>query len=575
MPRRTGEAATRIAVILSLALVPALAVADEGVRFEATVDRSAITLDDWITLTVTLTTSGGSAASIELPRAPDFEIRSRGQSEQSAFQFGARGAVRTHTRIHTLVMRPLREGLLTIHPGRAVVGGKTYETAPIQVRVGPGAAPPRPERDAEVAAARPRGDVFVEAHVDKTRAYVGEEILLSVWLYARVDVSHVSSLDLPDLDGFWIGEIANPTQLSARMQEVGGVPYRVYLLSRKALFGLREGKLEIAPATVDLTVGGGFFGRGRSLRRSSPPVEVEILPLPPSGEALPLGAVGDFVLRAEAAPRSVRVGEPITYRLTAAGRGNLSGIDFPSLPEIEGLRAFEPTHGEQVDVSSGRYGGSRTLEVVLIPERPGRFEIPSLPWLVFDPAAGAYRRLETEAFTIEVRGERIGGQTLDLGAAPVLPLREPVRLDVPRAFWRAPWFAAALAVPGLALLAAFVAPRLRRRLGTRGRDAGREALAQLARHGGGADWPEGIPRILHAYLEARLARPTAGLERRELAAHLVREGAPAELVRSLEALLEACERERFAPEALRSAPDGMWERARRWVEEFERTRRER
>lgn len=572
MPKRIGRAVARVVTLAVLAiLLPALAHAEGEVRFEARVDRQAMSTDDWLTLTVTLTVPGGKTESFELPRAPDFEIRSRSQSEQSAFQLGPRGAVRTRTRTHTLVMRPLREGTLAILPGKAVVDGKIYETETIYVRVAKGtSASPDPGGDPRLASARERGEVFVEVQLDKERAYVGEEILLSVWLYARVDVTHVSSVSLPDLDGFWIGEIANPTQLSARMQEVGGVPYRVYLLSRKALFGLREGKLEIAPASVELTVGVGPFGRGRSLRRASQPVEVEILPLPPADVPLPLGAVGDFRLLASASPQSVRVGEPVTYRLTAAGRGNLPAIEFPALPEIEGLRAFEPTVSEKVDVSGGHYGGSRTREIVLIPERPGSFEIPALPWLVFDPVTGAYQRLETEAFTIEVRGERPGAMVAMGGDEPILPLRVPPRLAPPSAPWREPWFGLALAAPGLALVAAFVVPRLRGRLGSRRRDAAREALAALSARGEEASWPEAIPRALHAYLSARLGRSTAGLERRELAAHLAEAGAPPAATSALADLLEACERERFAPEALRSARSGMWEEARRCAEELER-----
>lgn len=573
MPRRIGEGMRWWTLAFVVCLLPALAAAEVEVRFDAEVDRQAITLDDSIQLTVTLSVAGGRTEDFELPPTPDFEVRSRGQSQQSSFQFSLGGGrSRTRTQVHTLVLRPLKEGELVIGSGRAVIDGKTYRTAPIRVRVGPGGGPaptPSPSGDPRLTADRGRGEVFVEVQLDKERAYVGEEILLSVWLYARTDVSHVSSVSLPELDGFWIGEIANPTQLSARMQEVGGVPYRVYLLSRKAIFGLRPGTIEIAPATVELTVGDRFFGRGRSLRRASQPMEVEILPLPPAESELSLGGVGAFRLLASASPLRVRVGDPITFRLEAAGRGNLSAIEFPALPEIEGLRAFEPTETERIDVSGGHYAGERVREIVLVPERAGHYEIPALPWLVFDPAAEAYRRLETEAFAIEVRGERSTEAPAIGSAVDRLPLREPPRLAPPRTHWREGWYALALAGPGLLLLGGLLLPRLRGREGRR-RDPGKDALAALRRRGEGEAWSEAIPRILHAYLSARVGQATAGLERRELAGRLAKARIPPAAIDSLERLLDACDRDRFAPESPESAPGNPWERAQAWVEGVER-----
>jgi hypothetical protein len=416
-----------------------------------------------------------------------------------------------------------------------------------------------------VASDRRREELFVDVQLDKTRAYVGEEILLTVWLYSRVDITHVSSVDLPDLDGFWIGEIANPTQLSARMQTVEGVPYRVYLLSKKALFALREGELEIAPATVEVTVAAHPFGRPRSLRRSSRPLSVEVVPIPPAEDGLPVGGVGSFRLTGTLEPRTAKVGDPVTFRLRAEGEGNLASIVFPRLPEIEGLRAFDPTIAEKVDVSGGHYGGSKTHEVVLVPQREGVFEIPALTWLVFDPASAEHRRLRTEPFRLVVEG----------GASAPAPavegdfaaLREPMRLDAPPALWRRPWFPWAMAAPALALLGALVLPRFRGR-GAEGAVSKKAILRELARaRDQGEDrWPELVPKLIHRHLSAGLGRETLGLSRRELERVLGEAGVTREAIVEVLDLLESCERERFAPASLRRSEAGAWDRARACIE---------
>lgn len=571
MSKRIGERAGLWALVV-LAAVPLIAgpaQAAPEVRYEARVNRQTISMDDHLTLTVQLSISGGREQDLVLPQSPDFEVFSRSQSEQSAYQVGPGGFVRSRTKTYTLGLRPLREGMLTIQPGSVVVDGKKYETEPIYVRVTKGSGAHPSPSEPRVATGR-QGELFVEVQLDKERAYVGEEILLSIWLYSRVDILNVTSVVFPDLDGFWIGDIANPTQLSARMQEVNGVPYRVYLLSRKAIFGLREGKLEIEPATVEVTVGGRGFSRGRTLRRSSRPLEVELLPLPPTEENLPVGGVGSFRLSSSATPASVRVGDPVTFRLMVSGHGNLPSILFPRLPEIEGMRAFEPTVTEAIDVSSGHYGGSKTREIVLIPERPGRFEIPSLPWLYFDPVTERYERLETEAFTIEVRGER--GAVVATAGDERTPIRDPLRLEPPTALWRAPWFGWALALPTLLVVAALALPRL----GRRGRGEAivsaqkvlRELAAEERRDEG--SWPEVLPRILFSYLSARLGRETAGLPRHELARLLEEAQVPEDEVAALFGLLEDCDRERFAPAALRGKGGGAWARARAFIEGMER-----
>lgn len=565
MSTRTGRSGA-LALLFGALLAPWLARAEVDVRFTARVDRHEVSLDDWVTLTVELEVTGGSIRDFRLPSAPDFAIRSQSQSDHSSFQFGSGGARRTRTRTYTLILEPLREGVLRIEPGSVVVDGTTYRTEALEVRVqgGPARAPAPP--GPQVTSGRRHDDVFVDVQLDKERAHAGEEIVLTVWLYARVDITQVTSVELPELDGFWVGEIANPTQLSARMQVVDGVPYRVYLLSRKALFPLRAGELEIGPASVEVAVATHPF-RTRTVRRSSSPRVVEVVPLPPAKENLPLGGVGAFRLESRLEPSRAKVGDPVTFRLRVEGKGNLGSIAFPTLPEIEGLRAFEPTVTEKVDVSDGHYGGSKTQEVVLVPRREGVFEIPSLAWLVFDPTSASYRRLQTEPHRLVVEGGEAAVAAaparMDAGLAA---LREPMRLDAPSRIWRRPWYAWALAAPTLLLVAALVLPRFRR--GGAVVVDRRAILRELerARRADEGSWPEAVPRLLHRHLSAVLGRETAGLPRRDLEALLAEAGASREAIAGLVELLDACERERYAPAAMRGSETRAWERARACLE---------
>src|SRR5690606_33967398 len=90
-------------------------------------------------------------------------------------------------------------------------------------------------------------DLFLRATVDREEAWVGEQVTLSIWLFSRVDVSHVEGLELPKLDGFWVEDLESPRQLVARSRVIDGKPYRAYLVQRRALFPLRAGTIELGP----------------------------------------------------------------------------------------------------------------------------------------------------------------------------------------------------------------------------------------------------------------------------------------------------------------------------------------
>lgn len=563
-----------LALALAL-LLPALAGAEPTVRLSATVDRHEISLDEQVTLTVTLMVAGGKAEQLQLPPTPDFQVVSRSQSEQTSFSFGTGGTGRQRVRTFEMRLQPLREGDLRIEAGSVVVEGVRHRTDPITIRVRGGAA------DEPVVAAAPRGgghgDVFIQATVDKEQAVVGEQILLAIHLLARVDIRNVGSLQLPKLDGFWIGDIASPTQLSARMQTVDGVPYRSYLLSKKALFPLREGRLEIAPTTVELTTHSFPSSRSQTLRRASEAIVVEVSPLPAEGvpPGASVGGVGRFALSLTAQPARVRVGDPIHVRITASGEGNLGALQLPSLPPIEGLRAFEPTTTEVTDLSSGRYGGSKSAEVLLVAEQEGTYTLPSLDWITFHPGEGRYVTARTPPRTLVVEGGGVipppgGGQAT--GAPPAPPsIRDAGSWEKPRPWSERGWFGWALALPALAALAVGLGPgllgRWRESDGRRGRLAGRSALRALARLEGAppaAAADEGI-QVLHGYLGARLGVPTHGMQREALLAALEEVGASDGAREELSALLEAWARWKYAPPLGAGEEARLVSRAREWI----------
>jgi hypothetical protein len=622
--RRTGKGP-----LLALALLAAAPAAAE-VEIAAGVDREVMPLGDQLIYTVTVTLSGQESAKFAQPAFREFEVRSRASSEQISFAFGSGGPAWRKTTLYTFALAPKREGKLTIEPAQVTVGGQTHSSEAITVEVGdaaPGApAPPAPAPRRQPRYVDPftdpfapfrRGmdpfeepeptgaDVFVRATVDRARVYLGEQVTLSVHLFSRTDVSALEQFTMPRLDGFWTEDIESPKQIAGEIRYVGGAPYHAYLLKRRALFPLRSGTLRVDPVKVDAQIGLGLIFGGRSVKRTSQPVAVEVLPLPADGVPDGFeGNVGDWDLRVEVEPREATLAQPVTVRIAVEGRGNLRNLVMPRIEarDAPGFRVYDPTPSEKPRIQGGRFGGRKVLEYVLVPERTGTLEAPALRFSYFSPEDAAYRVVTSPPVPVAVRagaaqaagaGTRVvppatAGQPANLLVAGFRPIRYTARMERKTPpLWRRPWFAPAVAAPPLVVM--FAAgmervvswlrgdpsrARVRRAQGrARKRLKGAEALLGAGR---AAEFYAEVERALIEFVTDRCFVPARGLTHDDLRARLLERGYPAAPVDALLGELAACELGRFAPDAGTGAPRAQaLDRAREVIvglEEAERRR---
>lgn len=617
MRKRTGSPWGRLAGALAIAIAalaaPTPALAGDAVEYYASVDRDRIAIDETLTLTVTLTTPNKEPESFELPRHPDFELVSQSRSEQMSVSFGMGNSGVRKTKVHTLVLRPTKQGELAILPGIAVADGKRFETGRLTVRVGaPGTGAPQaqaaPQRrtwpspfgggfpnipgldddfDPFGAFRQDRAppsdsDVVLRASIDRAEVYVGEQVTLTLYLMARADVSGIESLQMPKLDGFWSEEIASPTQISSETRTIDGVAWRFYLLRKRALFPLREGVLTIDPSQVDVQVGGPFSRRVK-MRRTSAEAAVTVKALPPGAPAgFHPASVGSWSLEAEAEPKVAAPGAPITVRVRASGQGNLGSLELPRLPSIDGMKAFDPTQTSDTDVARDRFGGARTQEYVLVPSRSGPFTIPSLELPYFDPETESYEVARTEPIRVTV----LPGGPSDPTGAPVVadgtgddagglaPLRTATTIEPARTpLSSRPWFPVAVAIPPLSLFAALLVPRLSSLRKGQGAKAGpggeaRRRLVAARALGERRDprFYDELDLALRAAVAEVLGRQAGGLSRAQLSESLASAGFADEVVADVCRALDDCDMGRFAPGVDSGAVTTILERASRAVE---------
>ena len=573
---RTGST---LWLALALAL-PALAAAD--VQVSATTDASEIALDDVVTLRVAATyESKGDTGEVRLPAFADFDVVSApSRAEQMSFTFSNASPSFRRTVITSVALQPRRTGELTIEPVTLEARGKTWQTQPIRVRVLPAGQAQRGARtNPDPLAARRfadsdpfadvhpgQRDLLLRATVDNERPFVGQQITYSLYLLARANVSSIEKQLLPRLDAFWSEDVEMPQQLVPEQRILDGVPYTAYLIRWRALFPLRPGRTTIDPAEVHLLTGFGMLFSRTTARCASDPIEIDVQPLPAGKPAaFDSGNVGDWTLSAAAEPLGVAAGQPLTFRLTAAGKGNVRNLQLPKLDAIAGVRSYDPTVTEKTTVERGQLHGTRTVEQLLVPERAGSVEIPPLTMETFDPGLKQYRTLRTPPLTVQVVPAEAGqaaavrvAQNV-LGAGDVRPIRlrfRPLQPATPP--WMQAWFWPALAAPPFGLALVLALGGLRRALrvdpGDRRVRLARTAAAkrlrgsrQLLERGEAVAFYTEIARAISGYLADKQGIAAAGLTREELSAALAERGHPEDTVRRLVRVLDDCDRARFAP----------------------------
>jgi hypothetical protein len=243
-----------------------------------------------------------------------------------------------------------------------------------------------------------QADVFVRAELQPQRPVVGQQLLYSVYLYTREDISQVSTSGVPTFRGFWVRDIPLPQQLPMEMMDIDGRRYAKVPLLKKALFPLRSGTYRLEPSTIDLIVQrydrSFFFGPAvvhpEQVHLQAPAETVEVQPLPPPPPGFG-GAVGQLTLGAQLEPRQVRLGEAATLTVKLSGVGNFQGIHEPRITPPPGLTLLPPQQEGRDELNGSAVRGVRIWRYAVVPQRAGRFALESPKITYFDPAEGSYQ----------------------------------------------------------------------------------------------------------------------------------------------------------------------------------------
>ncbi|MEM6787222.1 MAG: BatD family protein [Myxococcota bacterium] len=410
----------------------------------------------------------------------------------------------------------------------------------------------------------PDPHVFLRIVPSKTRAYLGEQVTLSYYVYRRVkhQREHFKRAPLDDFVRFPL----DPTERQA-VTEVGGRRYFVRLKEEEAVFPLRSGRL--GTGVLEGTFQVPRLGR-REIERRSNEVFIDVIEPPVEGRppGYRLGDVGRRLrLTAEVVPREVEAGGTVAVSARLEGLGRL-----PSklkLPARAGVEWYEPELKGDLQRVRGTIGGWRSFGYAVRLDTPGTVDLGTLSLPYWDPRAEQYIVADVALGDVVVRPVAnpttaspagSGGPTqnaADAESSPLARLAPPRRALGPyvpaRTFDLAPplvW--TGVLVPPLGVLLAgglWTGVRTARRRRRDRMDAparrAREALAEARSADDPKESAAHCERALHLALEARTGVKSRGLLLDELKTRLETEGlADAE---AIVGLLRRCETLRFAP----------------------------
>jgi len=387
----------------------------------------------------------------QTPDFPDFNIV-EGPTQSTGMSI-VNGAMSQYKGIR-FVLQPKRVGVLMIKPATAMVDGQLMHTSPLRLKVNkqsgggnPGVPGFSPLPDPSWPTAQPAVDMdevlkpgenvedkirknfFIKVDVSKTDCYLGEPIVATYKLYARLR-SDSRVTRHPSLNGFSVYDMIDPTDDRVSVEKVNGRNFSVHIIRKTQLIPLQPGDITLDPVELDNNI---YFikadagsskstdqGLGSLLDRlfepevsgtpftqhivlDSKPVIVHVKPLPEAGKPADFnGAVGKYSIQASVDSREVDTGDAALLSIEVKGTGNLPVINAPSVSWPANMESYDVSSKENINKAMAPLSGSKTFTYSFICTQPGNYILSPVTMSYFDPGSGKYKTAGSDSIYIQV-----------------------------------------------------------------------------------------------------------------------------------------------------------------------------
>ncbi|MBF0478646.1 MAG: protein BatD [Candidatus Omnitrophica bacterium] len=414
------------------------------IKFFAEVDRTTVGLDSAIQLSLTVN-GAQNATPVEVKAIDGFDVKYVGPSRRVSIVNGQYSSSITFN----YALYPKKVGVFTIPALTADADGKQFSSIPIKVNVQATSAA-KPADGGQVKNLEDK--IFLAQRFEKNEVYVGEKVKIQIGLFVA-DLK-VGDIEYPKLDAAGINfeDYLEPKQ---GQQVINGVRYNVVVFERY-FYPKKSGTIIFKPATTtcqiliaksssnnlqnqfgdvfDQNFMNDFFNLQdkRPITLNSGIINLTVKDLPVQGQPDHFsGAVGKFDFDATVSPTAVKVGDPLTVKMSVTGEGNLRDLKFPEINRFDQFKDYDPTVKIQ--------DNTKSLEQVAIPKDQNIKEFPVLTFSYFDPAIGQYRSITKGPFKLEVTPAEAGDQLKVVEFDKKIKRLEPEKLGEDILFIKEDW----------------------------------------------------------------------------------------------------------------------------------------
>jgi hypothetical protein len=369
-----------------------IAVSFAGIELKAKVDRNTIKLNDTVRFELELVSDVGSLSLPDISGAlKEFDVQSKSQSSQFS---NVNGKI-TRSESHIYQLLPKRVGKLGIPSLQFRYGKQLIRSNPLTITVLAGKQ--------GKTSSKVRGNLYLDASLDKKAYYVGEPIIYTIKFYARRSNYTQMRLVDPVLQNLLPFTGISKKETNYKTVE-NGYQYAVNEIV-SFFYAPKPGDASIAPAQLNLYT---FFGSGQRIKSNGVQIKIKALPKSPANFA---GLIGDFNILASLDKNRVGINDPLKLNLLITGLGDLGGIKVPNPIINKDIELFEPKKEIKTELQGLNLNSRLNMEYLIIPRNSGEFTIRFQDLVYFSPKAKAYKTLKIAPLKVNVKGTRLSLET--------------------------------------------------------------------------------------------------------------------------------------------------------------------
>lgn len=542
---------------------------------------------------------------IQVGEFPGFELLyGPSTSSQSSFQMVNGKTTHSSTITFTYVLLAEKEGDYTLPSASVKVNGKTIRSGTASIQVLPSSGASQGTSSGRGSASQNHrhadgdlsdSDLFITATASKSKIFEQEAVVLTYKLYTLVNVRQLSG-DMPELDGFHCQELNSKAQMQLKYERYNGRNYGTAIWRQYVLFPQKSGRMTIPSISFDAEVEVTnpnadpfdiFFGGGsltQMLRKTlrTPEIEIDVTPLPLPAPSNFSGAVGKFSMTGSLTPEQLDANDAASMRIVISGQGNMKLMKAPVVDAPKDFEVYTPKETDKTSNTAGGAKGNVVFDYVIVPRHGGKYSIPPVEFVYFNPESEKYVTLRTDSFHLAVaKGNPVAGgpsarekedlRVLSSDIHYINTRKADIRERVDGFFGTASYIM--IHVGATALFMVLLAIFYRRAKANadiarkRGKRAGKDATKRLKlarkllkNHEAGPFYEETL-RALLGYAGDKLNIPMTHLSKENVREALSARGVEESLIRQYMDVLESCEFARFAPGDPMATMDKIYESA--------------